>query len=275
MIGSNHNSVLLKIIQALGRYLLAFYNLGLSSSLKVFLYSALIKKETETSIKTKHFGKIFWNTKRDWVISHFYTPQLEIYSPTHNIQINTIVDLGANIGIESIRLSHLYKNARIIAVEAEKGNFQKLQKNTSNNYQIEVVHAAIWSENCNLKLLPANDGNNQGWHLKKAEAKQDFDMTGITFEELIQTHKLKSIDILKIDIEGAEVELFGDKFGEWIHDVKCLVIECPDGETPLASSLIFKKFHDACYNFNTYLNGENLILIRSDLDWLTRSIEIY
>ena len=86
---------------------------------------------------------------------------------------------------------------------------------------------------------------------------------------------LGSLDILKIDLEGAEVELFGNKFSEWIHNVKCIVIECPDGDTPLATSFIFKKFHDADYNFNTYLNGENLILIRSDLNWLTRSIEIY
>ena len=275
MIGSNHNSVPLKITQALSRYVTAFYNLGICASLKIFIYSVFFKNESEISIETKNFGKIFWNTKRDWVITHFYTPQLEIYNPTNDIRIKTIVDLGANIGIESIRMSRLYKNARIIAVEAEYGNFQKLQKNISNFDQIEAVHAAIWSENCNLELCPAQDGNNQGWHLKKVDTGKSFDMTGMTFEELIRSHRLRSIDILKIDLEGAEVELFSNKFSEWIHDIKCIVIECPDGDTPLATSLIFKKFHDADYNFNTYLNGENLILIRSDLNWLTRSIEIY
>lgn len=275
MIGSDHSSVPLKITQALSRYIIAIYNLGFRASFKIFLYSAVIKNEAEISMETRHFGRIFWNTKKDWVINHFYTPQLEIYSPTKDLKINTIVDLGANIGIEAIRLSYLYENARVIAVEAEKGNFKKLEKNTANHFQIEPVHAALWSENCELKLIVAEDGNNQGWHLEKVKVDEDYDMVGLTFSELIKTYDLYSIDILKIDLEGAEIELFDNEFSSWIHEVKCLVIECPDGDSPLATSLIFKKLEEACYKFNTYLNGENLILIRSDLDWLTRSIEIY
>ena len=266
--------MIVKILRALIRYIFAFYNLGFRSILKIFLHSALLRKEVEVSMMTKKFGRIFWNTKRDWVITHFYTPQVELYSLAENMNVKTIVDLGANIGTESIRFAKLYPEARIIAVEAEKRNFELLQKNISSFQQIEVSHAAIWSEKCKLKLISATD-DSQGWHLETVDANEDYDMLGQTFQELMQSFKLSSIDILKIDIEGAEMELFGNNCDQWIHNVKCLIIECPDGDSPLATSLIFKIFNDAGYTFNTYVNGENLILVRSDLDWLPRSIELY
>ena len=264
----------LRILRALTRYITAFYNLGFGSALKIFLHSTLSRKEVELSMMTKKFGRIFWNTKSDWVISHLYTPQVELYSPTENMNLKTIIDLGANIGTESIRFGKLYPEARIIAVEAVKRNFEQLQKNISSFQKIEVSHTAIWSEKCKLKLISATD-DSQGWHLEAVDANQDYDMLGQTFHDLMQSFKVSSIDVLKVDIEGAEMELFGNNCDQWIHNVKCLIIECPDGDSPLATSKIFKIFNDVGYTFNTYINGENLILVRSDLDWLPRPIELY
>jgi len=266
--------MMIRILRALTRYIAAFYNLGFGSALKIVLHSTLLKKEVELSMMTKKFGRIFWNTKSDWVISHFYTPQVELYSPTENMNIKTIVDLGANIGTESIRFSKLYPEARIIAVEAEKRNFEQLQKNISSFQKIEVSHTAIWGEKCKLKLV-SETVDCQGWHLEAVSANQDYDMLGQTFQDLMQSFKVSSIDVLKIDIEGAEMELFENNCDQWIHNVKCLIIECPDGDSPLATSKMFKIFNDAGYTFNTFINGENLILVRSDLDWLPRSIELY
>lgn len=76
--------MMIRILRALTRYIAAFYNLGFGSALKIVLHSTLLKKEVELSMMTKKFGRIFWNTKSDWVISHFYTPQVELYSPTEH-----------------------------------------------------------------------------------------------------------------------------------------------------------------------------------------------
>lgn len=273
----NRDKAIIRAFELLIRWIVAFYNLGLSSTFKIMKYSLFggYRDGKEATIITKKFGQIHWNTKYDLVINHFFTTQVKICSPSGKIDVKTIVDLGANIGIESIRLATLYPKAKIISVEAEKGNFQKLQKNISSYDQIEICHAAIWSENCKLKLLPAHDGNNQGWHLKTADDNEKFEMLGLTFQELIQSYKIKSIDILKVDIEGAEIKLFENNCDEWIHQVKCIIMECSDYESPLASSLIFQMLHKANYTFNTYINGENLILVRSDLDWLPKPIRFY
>lgn len=266
---------MIRIFKALIRYYLAFKNLGFYPSLKIVYYSAFSKKDIDTHFNTRKFGKIFWNTRKDWVISHFYTPQIEIYSPSGVINVKNIIDLGANIGTESLRLSRMYPNAKIVSVEAEKRNFESLKKNTSDNHSIEIIHGAIWGKESKLRLNSSSLQNSQSWYLEEAKSNENFDMIGLPFNKILQNFKFDSVDILKVDIEGAEKELFSKECSQWIHKIKCMIIECPDNDNPLTTARIYKNLANSDYHFNTYLNGENLVLVRNDLDWMPRFKEQY
>lgn len=54
-----------------------------------------------------------------------------------------IVDVGANIGITSIFFATRYPEAKVIAIEAEKSNFDILERNARAYPSIVPVHAAL------------------------------------------------------------------------------------------------------------------------------------
>ena len=265
--------MIVRFLQAIIRFIYSFKNLGMISAIKI-IWFRILKKSINVKISTKKFGEVFWNTKRDWVITHFYTPQIEIFSPNNKIEVNLIVDLGANIGIETLRFAKLYPKAKIFSIEAVKENFETLIKNTKNMLNVTSINAAIWDKNSKLKIIKKSESS-QTRYVREVKNSEKFHLTGMPFNKILNSYSIKNICILKIDIEGAERKLFNKSCKEWIHLVKCIIMEVPDNDFPLTTQKILKLFIENNYEFNTYINGENLIFIRSDIDWKPRSIINY
>ena len=55
---------------------------------------------------------------------------------------------------------------------------------------------------------------------------------GITIPMILQMHGIDHIDILKLDIEGAEYRVFENNFDEWINKVDQIIIELHDRYQP-------------------------------------------
>ncbi|WP_413205230.1 FkbM family methyltransferase [Rhodospirillum sp. A1_3_36] len=251
-------------------------NLGLFCSFLIILNKAIPGVSgNEVVLKTKKFGNVHWRTRDDWVIVHLYCPQVEIYSPGSKIDIRVVVDLGANIGLETMRFKKMYPDARIVAVEAEGANYTQLVKNTKDLCDVTAVQAAIWSSDAHLKLV-SGSSDSQAFNLIESEVGESaFDMRGRSLVSILDEQGLAEVDILKIDIEGAESELFGDGCDVWLGRIKCFIIECPDHDAPLTVQKIFKAFDRNGIAVNLYLHGENLVIVKSDLDWACRSIVRY
>jgi FkbM family methyltransferase len=262
-----------RFLQAIIRFTYSFENLGMFSSIKI-IWFRILKKNINVKISTKKFGEVFWNTKRDWVITHFYTPQIEIFSPNNKIEVNLIVDLGANIGIETLRFAKLYPKAKIFSIEAVKENFETLIKNTKNMSNVTSINAAIWDKNSKLKIIKKSESG-QARYIQEVRNSDKFHIRGMPFNKILSAYSIKGICILKIDIEGAERKLFNKSCKNWLHLVKCIIMEVPDSDFPFTTQKILKLFIENNYKFNTYINGENLIFIRSDINWKPRSIINY
>jgi len=265
--------MIVRFLQAIIRFTYSFENLGIISTIKI-IWFRILKKSIDIKISTKKFGDVFWNTKRDWVITHFYTPQIEIFSPNNKIEVNLIIDLGANIGIETLRFAKLYPKAKIFSIEAVKENFETLIKNTKNMSNVTSINAAIWDKNTKLKIIKKSESG-QARYVREVKYSDKFHMKGIPFSKILSAHLIKNICILKVDIEGAERKLFNKSCKEWIHKVKCIIMEVPDTDFPLTTQKILKLFIENNYEFNAYVNGENIIFIRADIDWKPRSIINY
>ena len=265
--------MIVRFLQAIIRFTYSFENLGIISTIKI-IWFRILKESIDIKISTKKFGDVFWNTKRDWVITHFYTPQIEIFSPNNKIEVNLIIDLGANIGIETLRFAKLYPKAKIFSIEAVKENFETLIKNTKNMSNVTSINAAIWDKNSKLKIIKKSESG-QARYIQEVKNSDKFHIRGMPFNKILSEHSIKGICILKIDIEGAERKLFNKSCKNWLHLVKCIIMEVPDSDFPFTTQKILKLFIENNYKFNTYINGENLIFIRSDIDWKPRSIINY
>lgn len=140
-----------------------------------------------------------------------------------------IVDAGANIGLASIWFASKFPHARIIAVEPEKSNYELLLRNVAPFPNVTPVHAAVWSHRGTLVL---DDPNNEGPAAFQTRELGDSPSPGqrvpcFTIPELMSEYDLTWVDLLKVDIEGAEKEVFGSAV-EWIESVGAIAIELHD-----------------------------------------------
>jgi hypothetical protein len=74
---------------------------------------------------------------------------------------------------------------------------------------------------------------------------------------------ITTIDILKIDIEGAEKEIFETNFENWITNTKVIIVETHDRYKKGTSKAIFNTIGK--YDFSLELSGENLVLVNNNL----------
>ena len=71
------------------------------------------------------------------------------------------------------------------------------------------------------------------------------------------------IDILKIDIEGSEKEVFQHGYADWLPKIKVLIIELHDRMVPGASAAVFSAINQ--YDFSVDIKGENLVFTNNRL----------
>lgn len=169
----------------------------------------------------------------------------------HENDIRFIIDAGANIGFTSLYLNRYFQNATIIAIEPDDGNFEFLERNIRiNNIQkIFPIKRALWTNNNSLEISNSfADGREWSKQVKEAPNMSKEKLKGITLNQIVEKFDFPSIDILKIDIEGAEIELFKDQlFFEVLKEkVKCLIIEVHYKDELL--DLIYSKMEE--YGFD-------------------------
>lgn len=184
-------------------------------------------------------------------------------------QPSVIVDAGANIGLASIYMANRYPGARILAVEPEAGNFALLQRNTQPYPHITPVQAALWRENADIDLVDPGLGSwgfmtegettpveEQGTPMRRPAGRSR--VRGTTVDRLIADHQIDRISILKMDIEGAEREVF-ENSSAWLARVDAMIVELHDRMKPGCS----RSFDDGTPGFDhRWEQGENVYLSR-------------
>jgi methyltransferase, FkbM family len=143
----------------------------------------------------------------------------------------TIVDLGANIGLATLFFAARYPQAHLLAVEPYPPNVELLRRNLSALCaagRCTIVDRAIWSSNEKLGVADlASAGHVNQVKLTADRRPCATTVRGITIAELIRAHHLETIDLLKVDIEGGETELLRGELS-WLSRVGCIAIEFHD-----------------------------------------------
>ena len=185
----------------------------------------------------------------------------EDYNLTINFNPSTIIDGGANIGLTSVFFANKYPQADIVAVEPEEGNFEMLKKNTKNYGGINLIRSGIWSHSAILSVIDEGKGNNSFTVTEVLSARADS-INAISIYEIMQERSWDTIDILKLDIEGAEKNVFESDYEQWLPKVKVLIVELHDRMRSGCSEAVFKAVSQ--YNFSNGIKGENHIFFNKD-----------
>lgn len=115
------------------------------------------------------------------------------------------IDVGANVGLHSIRFSTKFKN--VISFEPSSSNFECLKVNVQGYDNIKTFKSALGKEEGELELRLPSSSNNYGAFSFKDFAKSKEDL----LKELVPVVKLDEFmlapSFIKIDTQGFEVEV--------------------------------------------------------------------
>ncbi len=131
-----------------------------------------------------------------------------------------VVDAGANVGYASVLFAERWPEAQIVALEPDASNFELLLRNTRQYPRIRPLKAALWSSRTPLRVTGENK-----WAFRVEEtAESEFDT--LTMADLVDMSGGR-IDLLKLDIEGAECDLFAND-PACLDSVGLLIVELHD-----------------------------------------------
>ncbi|MDQ6608517.1 MAG: FkbM family methyltransferase [Bacteroidota bacterium] len=163
----------------------------------------------------------------------------------------TIIDCGANVGMTSVYFAKRFPNATIIAIEPEKSNFQMLLKNTERYKNIQCLNYGLWSKTTNLEVIDRGEGS-WAFIVKEIEHENVDSIKAISIDEVMRRFKIENIDILKIDIEGSEIEVFGESSKTWLPKVKTLVLELHDRMRKGCTQALFAALQNQEYSIEPF-----------------------
>lgn len=147
-------------------------------------------------------------TSDETIISVMFGPRPEYAFPSMS-QINTVLDIGANIGVISVILAHVYPHAIIHAFEPVKSNFEILKMNTEKYPNIRRHQIALgWRDSICTIFESLDDTNFGGFSFHKEGSKDRGEIVKVrevnaVFREL----GLTAVDLIKTDCEGAEFDI--------------------------------------------------------------------
>jgi FkbM family methyltransferase len=162
----------------------------------------------------KYIDSSYFPMKKEIINTGIYTFHTDKESPY-------ILDCGANIGLSVIFFKHLYPKAEIIAFEADPTICEILIANLESQGigGVTVMNRAVWKEETTITFF--KEGGDAGRIMDAAETgKESIQVPSVVLSQFIN----KEVDLLKIDIEGAELDVLKE-IEPRLHLVKHIFVE--------------------------------------------------
>jgi FkbM family methyltransferase len=138
--------------------------------------------------------------------------------------VRFIVDAGANCGDTTAWYLSKFPQATVVALEPDPENYAMLRKNCQPyGSRAVLLNAALWSSDARLTVRSAMTP--VAVSVDEADGDAQGGCEGISMPQLLRRINTHTIDILKVDIEGAELQLFSNHPEEWLPHIRCLTVE--------------------------------------------------
>lgn len=126
-----------------------------------------------------------------------------------------IIDIGVNIGLTSLNFAKISPDAVIIGFEPDIKNFRKAEKNLSINEitNVKILNKGLGEASDTVRLSrvnAANAGMNRILPKSSEDQGQVYESTEIQiikFDDFAAEENLSKIDLIKIDVEGYELNV--------------------------------------------------------------------
>jgi FkbM family methyltransferase len=204
------------------------------------------------------FREIFWTAEYEMLLK---------FIRLNNIKINNGVDIGANIGLATRYLLTELRPVSWLCIEPFKDNMQLCKQNNAQYSFIQYQEAAFWHEQKSEVFLNRNFRDGADWALSVSNKPEGINLGPvpvIRLQEILATPGFQQIDLVKIDIEGAEHIIFSDK--TTLKSLANVLIFCIEvHREPIGYKKLFERLQSA--GFILFESGNNLIGINREMNY--------
>jgi len=143
-----------------------------------------------------------------------------------------IVDGGANVGYSTAYFAKSFPGAKVMAIEPSTDNVALLKLNCGQFRNVEVIEGGLWPESGYLRISNPND---PAWSFRCEPTHEGSEgaVRAYSIDEVISRSGMERCSLLKLDVEGAEEQLFS-RPGEWLTRVNAILVEIHNDAALLA-----------------------------------------
>ncbi len=177
-----------------------------------------------------------------------------------------IVDIGANIGMFMLYFQWLEPQTLLYCFEPGRSSFQRLRENIETNHlqtQVQSFNDAVFDRKGELRLDQNAESGNRSIFGHSAEATTET-VPCITLEEALSRVPDGPVSFLKIDTEGAEIEILEGALDAALERVRKIAVEFHDNLRPGAHDRVLRRLQKAGFrHFLENSSPEGVGLIRA------------
>lgn len=153
-----------------------------------------------------------------------------------------ILDIGGNVGYSALWFAQRYPAARIVVIEPDRANFELLLANVGHEPRIHPIRAAIAPAGARPQRVVTGIIRFGGATLETRPIDEELDgvhrhiddgtvVEPIDVATILDRFGIERLDLMKIDVEGAEMAVFEDS-AAWIDRVDAIVAELHELQAP-------------------------------------------
>jgi FkbM family methyltransferase len=164
--------------------------------------------------------------------------------------IRFVVDAGAYIGDTAAWYLSVCPEATVVSLEPDDDNFELLDQNCRAYGDRSVRRkAGIWPRDAFLRV--DREGEKDSLAVHEVDPGTPYDCLGLSPLRIMKDAGFERIDILKCNIEGAEVPLFQANFEPWLAKTRAIYIQLHNRAAYEAAMAATAKFGFSCQSYRT------------------------
>jgi len=199
--------------------------------LKYYYYSYFLRKEFITvKLKAKELNKVKLQIRcRNGVdrnvLNYVFNQKYHITNePFLNKQNPVILDLGSNIGCTVLDFKLRYPGSIIYGFEMDLDNYNLAMTNCKGFSNVYLFNQAVWIKKDTIVYDKSNQPDAYSI-INVQNSKKSLSVASLSISDIINENNIGSIDFLKMDIEGAEIDILNEDDLSWLTLVHSFNIE--------------------------------------------------
>ena len=205
----------------------------------------IFRTKTDLRIKIRVRSTDLMALTNVWMINEYDIEDFEI-----NVN-DTVIDIGAHIGLFSLLVSQRCKTGKILSFEPVRENFDLLVSNLKLNHIENVLpfNMAVSKNSDKLNLFLNDD---QSAHSIFPKSSESISVESTSLQKIFEENKISSCKLLKLDCEGAEYEIIDSLPSEYLDKIQNIVMEYHSADTkPELVKNLIQKIKNAGFKIKT------------------------